>query len=705
MYELSVARKYLLPRWRQLSVSVISLISILVIALVVWLIVVFFSVTNGLEKYWVGKFVTLAAPVRITPTDAYYRSYFYQVDSISEGSDYQFKSIAEKLAAGDSDPYDPTMDEEIPSQWPVADRLPEGQLKDPVKEALAAIHEIPGAIATNYETTFGNIRLRLARGASHRVRNFRGEEGDQAFLAQATLVGSLEAENPYLGGSLLPLSGADMTNIAAMAATSATNVQADSAHGLESFDPAIAQKRLADLFENVTITKLTPAPEGWIVPRNLLPKVGGFQAVAIMRGERVVQLVVPSQTKELPTLLQDLQKAGYQARQAQVILNGTDITVTSEDKNFALPPSAPITLPRGIVLSATLMKDSLKHVTNVEEAIFDVQVPIQGLVLSGQTPMSGLEVADFRTQQLFDAPTPGAHWIYRTAQGYQMPSDSAVGEGVLLPKNFRDVGILAGDRGYISYFTPTPSSVQEQRVPVYVTGFYDPGMIPMGGKLIFVDRKLTSMMRAAYGQQDKDNGNGIRVRFEDSSRAQDVKSQLAKAFQERGIDRYWKIETYHDYEFAKEILQQQKSDKNLFMVIAAVIIVVACSNIISMLIILVNDKKVEIGILRSMGATSMSIALVFGTCGFVMGALGSLLGMVTATATLYHLDSLIAFIGHLQGHEMFNPTFYGQSMPNELSFEALTFVFGVTATFSLMAGIVPAIKASLLKPSAILRSE
>ena len=49
MYELSVARKYLVPRWRQLSVSVISVISVLVIALVVWLIVVFFSVTNGLE--------------------------------------------------------------------------------------------------------------------------------------------------------------------------------------------------------------------------------------------------------------------------------------------------------------------------------------------------------------------------------------------------------------------------------------------------------------------------------------------------------------------------------------------------------------------------------------------------------------------------------------------------------------------------------
>src|SRR5689334_23272713 len=97
MYELTVALKYLIPRWRQLSVSIISLISIVVIALVVWLIVVFFSVTHGLEKSWTDKMIAVAAPVRITPTEKYYRSYYYLADGISSESQYSLKSIGEKL--------------------------------------------------------------------------------------------------------------------------------------------------------------------------------------------------------------------------------------------------------------------------------------------------------------------------------------------------------------------------------------------------------------------------------------------------------------------------------------------------------------------------------------------------------------------------------------------------------------------------------
>ena len=124
-----------------------------------------------------------------------------------------------------------------------------------------------------------------------------------------------------------------------------------------------------------------------------------------------------------------------------------------------------------------------------------------------------------------------------------------------------------------------------------------------------------------------------------------------------------------------------------------------------MLIILVNDKKLEIGILRSMGASSLSIAAIFGICGIVMGMLGSIIGTLAAILTLRNLQALVDFIGRLQGYEMFNPVFYGNTLPNQISADAIAFVVVATTIISLIAGIVPAVKASMLRPSSILRSE
>ena len=280
-----------------------------------------------------------------------------------------------------------------------------------------------------------------------------------------------------------------------------------------------------------------------------------------------------------------------------------------------------------------------------------------------------------------------------------------MGDGVLLPRTFKDAGVLIGDRGYISYVSPTTSSVQEQRTPIFVAGFYDPGVIPIGGKFIIVNQQVTSLIRSSHNQEDTTLSNGINVRFNDLSQADHVKAELQKALNDAGVSSYWKVETYRDYDFTKDLIQQLRSEKNLFTLLATIIIIVACSNIISMLIILVNDKKLEIGIMRSMGASSASIAAIFGLCGVIMGVVGSFLGTMAAIITLKNLQVLINLISRIQGYEMFNPIFFGETLPTSLSYEALFFVILATGLISLIAGLVPAIKACMIRPSAILRSE
>lgn len=520
MFELSVASKYLTPRWRQLSVSIISMVSILVIALVVWLIVVFFSVTQGLEKLWIKKLTALTAPVRLTPTEDYYHSYYYQVDSISSSSDYTTKSIGEKLRAAKSNPYDPNVDEELPLKWPPPDLQADGSLKDPVKKAFDLVTNlpIPGIKAVDFEMTVGNLRLFLIRQKANTDNS----------ISQTTYLGTFDPTNPALQHVLLPLREEDKNNLSIV---------------------------------------LTSARRGlW---------------------------------------------ASFIAH----------LDTTSEEQKLILP------------------------------------------------------------------------------------TDTLLGEGILLPKSYQSGGTLVGDRGFITYYAPTTSSIQEQQLPVFVSGFYDPGIIPIGNKYVLANPEVINLIQSSQHQNDSTQHNGINVRFTDIGQAEEVKAALVDAFQKEGIGRYWHIETYREYEFTKDLLQQLRSERNLWTLLATVIIIVACSNIISMLIILVNDKKLEIGILRSIGASSTSIAVIFGVCGMVMGAAGSIIGTIAAIITLNNLQALVDFIGHVQGYDMFNPIFYGNTLPNEFSFEALTFVVITTSFISLLAGIVPAIKASLLRPSTILRAE
>jgi lipoprotein-releasing system permease protein len=490
MYELSVALKYLLPRRRQLSVSLISLISIGVIGLVVWLILVFFSVTGGLERIWVDKMTALTAPIRITPTEAYYRSYYYKIDAIASESNYQLKSLSEKLSTAKSDPYDPAFDEEIPKGFPEAEH------KDLAKLAYEAAKQLPGVTVSPFEMTAATLKLNLVR------------KNGTSTLSQNAYIGNLDPSNERIVKNKVDLNAKDLANS----------------------DPSLLWK-------------------------------GGV-----------------------------------------------------------------------------------------------------------------------------------------------LPKDKKQGDGILLPKSFHEAGVLAGDKGWIAYFAPTTSTVQEMRLPIFVAGFYDPGILPVGGKFILASPEITTLIRSSHNQEDTQLSQGFNLRFKDLAQAPALKKHLEKTFEKEGISPYFKIETYKEFDFTRDLIQQLHSEKNIFSLISGVIILVACSNIISMLIILVNDKRTEIGILRSMGATSFSIALIFGLAGTVMGLLGSLLGIGAALWTLSHLSELIHFISVIQGFEAFNPLFFGTDLPNEISTEALLFVSIATIALSMLSGLIPAIKASRVKPSEILRA-
>ena len=682
MFELSVAWKYLIPRWRQLSVSIISIVSVLVIALVTWLIIVFFSVTNGLEKSWTQKLIALTAPVRVTPTEAYTKSYYFRSDSISADSNYTLMTIGEKARALETDPYDPEIDPEVPDHWPTADLDANGEVKDLVKLAFDGIQQVPGVTAHDFEMTFANVRLQQVREGSSRGSS------SQAFISQASWLSAFDGNNPLLSKALVSPQMDDLTNLLHVLSLSTDTIQEDAPGAPLRALPDNVRHRLQQFFEHVTVTELRTPEGGWRLPRELLPAGSELVGCGILWGDQIQQVVIPQDKRGINALEKELRAAGYLCKR---------VTVKSDQKEFFLR------LVGGITLQAELGADAIEKSDSVEDLPFVVTANIQGHQLHGSTPLGSLRIgsASFNEKSKTDA-----LWLHQARDGsWVLPHHNQLGHGVLLAKHFRENDTRLGDRGYLAYHTPTASSVQEQRLPIYVAGFYDPGIIPVGGKFVMVDPGLTTLIRAAHGQQAETATNGINVWFDDVGRASEVKSAIEKELAARGIERYWQVETYRDYEFTHDLIQQLQSEKNLWSLIAIMIIIVACSNIITLLILLVNDKRLEIGILRSMGATSQSIAAIFGFCGMVMGMAGGLLGTLAAVITLHFLHPIISFISRMQGFDLFSEVFYGDILPNEISYQALTFVLVATTVISLIAGIIPAIKASLLKPTDVLRSE
>ena len=116
MFEFSVMKKFLFAK--KSSTHLITCISLLVISSIVCLSLVFFSVIDGIEYRWLEKFTTLHPPLRVIPTDEYYSSYYYNIDTLSGKSYYSNKSLREKLHSNESDPYSPGSDMEIPPHWP-----------------------------------------------------------------------------------------------------------------------------------------------------------------------------------------------------------------------------------------------------------------------------------------------------------------------------------------------------------------------------------------------------------------------------------------------------------------------------------------------------------------------------------------------------------------------------------------------------------
>jgi lipoprotein-releasing system permease protein len=136
------------------------------------------------------------------------------------------------------------------------------------------------------------------------------------------------------------------------------------------------------------------------------------------------------------------------------------------------------------------------------------------------------------------------------------------------------------------------------------------------------------------------------------------------------------------------------------------VVLVAAFNIVSTLVMAVTEKRRDIAVLRTMGATPGDISRIFLTQGLALALLGVIAGTVLGVLLSLYVADLVDFFERLFGARIFDPSVYFISrLPSQLMLTDVVMVALVAAALSVIAAVYPAWRASRVAPAEVLRYE
>jgi len=304
---------------------------------------------------------------------------------------------------------------------------------------------------------------------------------------------------------------------------------------------------------------------------------------------------------------------------------------------------------------------------------------MKGALVRGIDPAHEAEVTDLAAENLegLKALVPGE---FRVILGSELA---------------RQLGVRAGDA--VTLIAPagqvTPAGVVPRLKQMTVAGTFNSGHYEYDSALVMLHHEDAERIFRLEGP------TGVRLKLKNLHDAPEVTQQLAHSLSGNLLIRDWTQQN-------RTWFAAVQLEKRMMFIILTLIVAVAAFNLVSTLVMTVTDKRADIAILRTLGASPASIMGVFMVQGAMVGVIGTLAGLLLGLGVAFNIDVIVPAIERALNASFLPKDIYLISkMPSDPQSSDIVPIAVISLILAFVATLYPSWRASRVNPAEALRYE